>query len=70
MKSIVLSALHKYSTVGHGIVLYISVQASNSDSVQEWYSTSFLSKYRTLQFYMKSIVLSNIGIQKNVCLSE
>ena len=51
-------ALSKYRTVGHGIVLYMSVQTRYSDSVQAWYSISFLSKYSTLKIYMKSIELS------------
>ena len=37
-------ALSKYRTVGHGIVLYMSVQTWYSDSVQAWYSTSFIVK--------------------------
>ena len=57
-------ALSEYRTVGHGIVLYTSVQTWYSDSVQVWYSISFLSKYSTLKFYMKSIILSSIGFQK------
>jgi len=35
-------ALSKYRTVGHGIVLYMAVQTWYSDSVQAWYSTSFI----------------------------
>ena len=35
-------ALCKYRTVGHGIVLYMSVQTWYSDSVQAWYSISII----------------------------
>ena len=38
------SALSKYRTVEHGIVFYMFVQTWYSDSVQAWYSISFLSK--------------------------
>ena len=39
------SALSKYRTVEHGIVIYMSVQTWYSDSVQAWYSTSLIVQF-------------------------
>ena len=48
----VKTALYKYRTVGHGIVLYTSVHRWNSELLQAWYSISFLSKYSTQQLIL------------------